>query len=245
MVLENPTIWISHRGFHAEFLENTRPAFDAALAAGFSYLETDLRTTADGYIVLHHDSDTIRTYGRSLIIEKSRLKDLQSLADELHPRILTFDEFMATYAGFSWTFDLKPESVHRTIALLKTWSVSKNAEYWLSQQARFLCWSNQAEKHLLQEFPHANCLAKEQECYRAGLSVLAKLPFLGAIKANRTYTLPRFFMGRDLFRKEIVRPYHERGARLLAYLPGSEQDARAAIEAGFDEVLTNLTPITV
>ena len=52
------TIWISHRGYTANAVENTYAAFKAAVDIGFTFLETDLRTTRDQQIVLIHD-DTL------------------------------------------------------------------------------------------------------------------------------------------------------------------------------------------
>ena len=55
--------WISHRGYAKKYTENSQEAFDAALDLGFEFLETDLRITADGHIVLCHDPDFRRLGG--------------------------------------------------------------------------------------------------------------------------------------------------------------------------------------
>lgn len=47
-----------HRGASGEAPENTRVAFERALAHGVRYLEMDCHATADGEIVIHHD-DTL------------------------------------------------------------------------------------------------------------------------------------------------------------------------------------------
>ncbi len=236
-------VWISHRGYHAQALENTRPAFDAAIQAGFTHLETDLRTTADGQIVLHHDSELLRTFSSSLIIEKTSLSELLSLSTPRGHTLLTFEAFIEYYAGFSWTFDIKPESAGPTLHALQQWAKRKKAESWLYDQARFLCWSPRAERYLRQLFPKAKTVARETECYRAGLAVFSSMPWLGAIKSGRTYSIPRYFAGRDLFTEDFARAYHKRGARLLAYLPAQDADAKAALSAGFDEILTNGLPV--
>jgi glycerophosphoryl diester phosphodiesterase len=236
-------VWVSHRGYHAQALENTKQAFDAAIAAGFTHLETDLRSTADGHIVLHHDPELIRTFSSSLVIERTKLKELLALTSPKGSSLLTFEAFIDMYAGFSWTFDIKPESAGPTLLSLQQWAKRKKAESWLYEQARFLCWSSKAERYLRQLLPHAKSLARETECYRAGLTVLLKLPCLGGIQPNRTYAIPRYFAGRDLFTEGFARPYHQRGARLLAYLPAQDDDTKAAIRAGFDEVLTNYLPV--
>jgi hypothetical protein len=160
-------------------------------------------------------------------------------------RLLTFDEFIESYAGFSWTFDIKPESAGPTLLGLHTWAQRKKAESWLNEQGRFLCWSARAERYLRQLFPQARTLAREVECYRAGLAALSGMPFVGGIRSGRTYSIPRYFAGRDLFTKIFVATYHKRGARLLAYLPARDEDAKAAVDAGFDEILTNHLPLSI
>jgi len=56
---------ISHRGEHLRHPENTMPAYRAALDAGADFIETDVRTTADGRLVIMHDSTVDRcTNGR-------------------------------------------------------------------------------------------------------------------------------------------------------------------------------------
>jgi glycerophosphoryl diester phosphodiesterase len=240
---QDPLVWISHRGYHVQALENTREAFDAAIQAGFTHLETDLRTTADGFLVLHHDSDLSRTFASTLTVEKTSLRELRSVRSTEGHRLLTFEEFIESYAGFSWTFDIKPESAGPTLLGLQQWARRKKAESWLNEQARFLCWSAKAERYLRQLFPQAITLAREPECYRAGLAVFSRMSFLGGIKSGRTYAIPRYFAGRDLFTRLFAEAYHKRGARLIAYLPSQEEDAKAAMEAGFDEILTNHLPL--
>jgi len=49
---------MAHRGFSRDGLENSMAAFRAAVELGYTYLETDVHTTADGELVLFHD-DTL------------------------------------------------------------------------------------------------------------------------------------------------------------------------------------------
>jgi glycerophosphoryl diester phosphodiesterase len=55
---DKQVVVISHRGEHLHHPENTMPAFRAAVDAGADFVEVDVRTTADGRLVLQHD-DTV------------------------------------------------------------------------------------------------------------------------------------------------------------------------------------------
>ena len=46
---------LSHRGFHTGTAENTLEAFEAAIALGVDGIETDVRCSADGELVLYHN----------------------------------------------------------------------------------------------------------------------------------------------------------------------------------------------
>ena len=51
----------AHRGVGTEFPENTMPAFIAAVAQGYDYIELDPAFTADGKCVIMHDKSINRT----------------------------------------------------------------------------------------------------------------------------------------------------------------------------------------
>src|SRR5207237_1823327 len=51
----------AHRGDPESAPENTPAAFEAAVALGVDYVETDVQRTADGFLVLLHDDDLDRT----------------------------------------------------------------------------------------------------------------------------------------------------------------------------------------
>ena len=52
---------VAHRGYSAVAPENTLPAFAAAVLAGATHVEFDVRTTADGVPVVIHDRTVDRT----------------------------------------------------------------------------------------------------------------------------------------------------------------------------------------
>lgn len=237
--------WISHRGFHEQHVENTQRAFDAAVELGFDCLETDLRTTLDGRIVLHHDPHMRRTANQSLVIEQMKEKEFRNIALLDGQCGMTFYDFVERYAQLNWIFDIKPESGAKTLQALKDWAVRKNAESMLVKKARFLLWRRDHEKLLHKFFPAAVTLANKAECQRAGISVLMGLKSFAGLRQGRTYAVPPRFMGQELFAQSFFEAYHSAGARVLAYLPEREEDVLNAQHAGADEILINGKPIRI
>ncbi|MGH3169486.1 MAG: glycerophosphodiester phosphodiesterase, partial [Trebonia sp.] len=55
--LDHPRpIAFAHRGGAAHNLENSWPAFSCAAGLGYTYLETDARSTSDGALLSFHDA---------------------------------------------------------------------------------------------------------------------------------------------------------------------------------------------
>lgn len=57
---EHP-VRLAHRGSRVLWPENTHHAFDGAVDLGYLYIETDIRVTSDGVVVIFHDETLERT----------------------------------------------------------------------------------------------------------------------------------------------------------------------------------------
>ena len=69
----------AHRGGATPGVENAVSQFADVERLGYSYVETDVRTTADGVAVLFHDEDAGRVTGRAGPLSGLRWADVQAL----------------------------------------------------------------------------------------------------------------------------------------------------------------------
>jgi len=70
---------ISHRGERLAHPENTLPAFQAAIDAGPDFFELDVRTTADGHLVLMHDRTVDRTTDGHGLVRELTFRQIRAL----------------------------------------------------------------------------------------------------------------------------------------------------------------------
>jgi glycerophosphoryl diester phosphodiesterase len=76
--LDAPTaIAFAHRGGGGDAPENTLPAFDAAVAMGYRYLETDVQVTSDGVPIAFHDSRLDRLTDRPGAVAELTLAEVR------------------------------------------------------------------------------------------------------------------------------------------------------------------------
>ena len=110
--------WIvAHRGASAHHRENSPEAFEAAIEAGADAVETDVRRTADGVFVCHHDETLHRTAGVDRAVADLTLAELRDLAPD-HARPLA-DVLGALLGRSNLLLDLKLHSEADIAALVR------------------------------------------------------------------------------------------------------------------------------
>lgn len=118
---------IAHRGASGYAPENTRAAFDKAIAMRADAVETDVQMTADDTLVIYHDAFVDRNSdGRGPVVDYS-LAELRALdlggwysAEHAGQRVLTVDEMITEYVGrIPVVFEIKdPRATEPLIRML-------------------------------------------------------------------------------------------------------------------------------
>lgn len=110
---------LAHRGYHAALPENTMDAFAAALTLGFEGIETDVRLSRDGELVLFHN----RVAPNGVAVADLTHAELQQATGYTVPRL---EEALDTFPCALWNIELKvPAAQTATIATLKRYQHSR------------------------------------------------------------------------------------------------------------------------
>ncbi len=155
---------VCHRGANKIAPENTLPAFECVLAAGFDYIECDLHETADGEIVIHHDLNLERTTNGQGPITARTLAELRELdagrwfsahfTDTHIPTLVEVLDLINRYEGRAY-LELKsapPAPVWQTVC-----------DAGLQDRVFFWSFNHTALKELRALTPQANIMARRQD----------------------------------------------------------------------------------
>lgn len=108
---ERPFLIQAHRGASGYEFENSCAAFQKAVELGADFFETDVRETADGHLILHHDATVDRTTLGTGKIKNLTLQQIKALKLKNGEEIPTVKEVLARF-GDKIRINLELKSKH-------------------------------------------------------------------------------------------------------------------------------------
>lgn len=108
---------IAHRGGSLEAPENTMAAFQNARQLGFRYIETDVRLTSDGVLIIFHDEKLDRLTGNSKKVSDLTWVEISKLKVSGEP-IPRADKTLGMWDDIYWNIDPKETACVRPLAKL-------------------------------------------------------------------------------------------------------------------------------
>jgi glycerophosphoryl diester phosphodiesterase len=240
-------IIFGHRGASIELPENTLEAFARALELGVDVIETDVHVTADGHVVIHHDSSSHRMGCDARLVCQRSLADLQRVnvgagfRDAAGQgiggifRVPTLAEALEAFPGARFNIDIKP--LGAVPSVLQT--VRRHAA---------------EERVLLTSFYDANVRAVRAAGYRGetglarreaviALGLPAFAPAFMRPKGQRVQLPPQ--LGRlQIGTPRVITKLQRLGYRVDFWVVNDRAEAARLFAAGADGVMTD-DPATV
>ncbi|QIG38157.1 hypothetical protein G5T42_00570 [Microbacterium sp. 4R-513] len=233
-VSEEPAFVVSHRGGGALAPENTIPAVEAALEAGFEWVEVDVRLTADRVPVLLHDATVDRTTDGTGRLADLTLAQVEALdagswfgAAHAGTRVPTLEEFLTV---------LSASHGRAVIELKGEWDVEAGAALIAALQAHGL------ERRVALASFHPGTLLSTSEASSLAfrLLILKRLPrdieqVVSGADA-RGVVVDWAAVAR---RPEVVDELHELGLRVVVYTVNDDVDWAETMDVGVDGIVTD------
>jgi glycerophosphoryl diester phosphodiesterase len=226
-MLQLPKV-IGHRGAMAYAPENTLESFREAGRRGATWVEIDVKLTADGVPVVLHDSSLKRTMGIDRAVAEMR-------ADELPAAVPTFERAIACFGelGLGCNVEIKPcegreeETARVAIATLRRhWPAALPAPLLSSFKDASLAAARQAAP----EYARALLVGELKDDWRGRAAALA----VAGINANgRQLTAPRAVEVRKA------------GYVLSAYTINDPDVARTLVAMGVDCIITDAPDVVL
>ena len=222
---EKSFINYAHRGASEYLPENTLLSFYTGVYMKANGIETDIRRTKDGVLVLFHDNTLERVTGDPRSVEECTLAELMELdvkKDGYTDKIVVFEDFLAKFAfrDILFAIELKGEGVEEETAdLLRKYNlVNKTVvtSFQFDYLKRFHAYAPEFEFGLLTKE-----VTPELE---------AELLSLGA-----TEICPRA----TLMSADDVERWHKMGFRVRAWGIKDEEIMKFAYDAGVDGMTCN------
>lgn len=143
---------ISHRASHLKFPENTLAAIEDGIRAGVNYVELDLRTTKDGYLVLSHDASVDRmTDGKGDVkdLTLAEIKNLRVIspnpADQKIYRVPEFKDVLSCCKGrMNIYLDFKDADPAETYRQIKAAGMEKQIVVFINKTSQYRPWRKAA-----------------------------------------------------------------------------------------------------
>ena len=151
-------ILAAHRGDRANYPENTLAAFRAALEFGADMIETDIRMTRDGELVLIHDRSTLRTSGIDKNVDELTLAELKEIDVGEGESVPTVREFLELIKDsdmlVNWEFKVYPDLYGDEYAfLIVDKLINLVEEYGLESRSMMNSFSDRLLEYIYKKHP--------------------------------------------------------------------------------------------
>jgi glycerophosphoryl diester phosphodiesterase len=115
--LDHPGVLaFAHRGGAGDWPENTMPAFEAAVAMGYRYVETDVHLTSDGVLLAFHDDHLDRVTDRVGAVAELPYREVREARVGGREPILLLEDLLGAFPEVRVNIDPKHDSAVEPLA---------------------------------------------------------------------------------------------------------------------------------
>ena len=209
---------VGHRGAKAYEIENSLESFKKAVALGANAVELDVQKSKDGKLIIIHDDNLKRVFGKDVLVNLTTLKELRQLTEN---KILTLDEALRF-------IDKKVEKI--LVELKKEGFEKKVLEIIKKGKLK--------DRVIIVSF-HEQALAEVRRLDKENETGLIyakhKNPIPTALKLNAQYLIPLY----RFVHTKNVEDAHKNNLKVIVWTINTRKDVREYIAKGVDGIASD------
>ena len=225
----------AHRGLHTEHPENTRGAFEAALAIGVTHIETDVVASRDGVAMIAHDLVLDRVAGIH-----ARVGDFTAAAladvDLGGEGFITLRQALAEFPRARFNIDIKDATAIDDV-------VAAVRELGAENRVLITSFSAARRRSATALLPAVASSASGSEFLRifaaTSLWITPPLPQIQAIQ------IPATAYGIPTVSRSLVERYHRLGLEVHVWTVNDATEMRRLLAMGIDGIVTDRADIAL
>ncbi|WP_445506578.1 glycerophosphodiester phosphodiesterase [Niallia sp. 03190] len=224
----------AHRGYSAQFPENTMIAFQQAKEANADGIELDIQMTKDGELVIIHDEKVDRTTSGSGYVKELSFKEIRTLdaaykyKGKLHKvQIPALEEFLEWIKPTALTCNIEFKNNLFVYAGMEDKAIELVRRYGLSERVIFSSFNH---------YSIVNSYRLAPEIETAPLfsdGIYQPWIYAEAIKATGIHPNHR------LLNSQIIKASENYGIKVRAYTVNNEKRLQYLLESGISAVITD------
>ena len=209
---------VGHRGAKAYETENTLESFSKAIELGANAIELDVRISSDAKLIVIHDNNLKKVFGKDVQIKERTLEEMKQLTDN---RLVTFNEALR-FIG---------RKVEKILVELKEIGYERDVLDVIREE--------KLEDRVIVVSFHEEALALVRELDKkieTGLIYTKfKKPIEAALKLNAQYLVPLY---RFVHRRDIAKA-HKSNLKVIVWTVNTIIEARNFIAKDVDGIATD------
>jgi glycerophosphoryl diester phosphodiesterase len=220
----------AHRGGSLEADENTWPAFEHAVALGYTHVELDVHLTRDGVVVVHHDDTAERVFSDPRAIAEMTWDEVQTLRARGGGTVPRLDELLASFPRLHVNIELKTDTGSEALAeVIRRADALPRICVGSFEPAR-----TQRMRQLLGE---GLCWSPAHKGVAALFAAGWGLPF--AVPDFPVVQVPLFWKGVPVVTRRFVKAAHQRGILVQVWTVDDGAEMKRLIDLGVDGIMTD------
>lgn len=219
----------AHRGLHLAHPENTAGSFRAALAAGVSYIETDVVGSLDGVAMIAHDLTLERIAGDPRALAEVSAAELADV-DLGGEGFITLRQALESFPAARFNIDIKDFR-----AIPDVINALRHAE--ASDRVLVTSFSAARRRAVTTELPEVASSASATEFL--GIFAASSLWITPPLPPIQAIQIPVRAAGLSTITRGLVDRYHRAGLEIHAWTINDPVEMRRLLELGVDGLVTD------